>query len=315
MAFLSYNNPPTDLRDPTLLFAFAGWADAADSATHALKYMVRHLKGEKFAEIDPEEFYNFTRVRPKTKFDDDGERYIEWPANDFYAIRREDADTDLVVLVGIEPNVKWRTFCESMLEQMQSLGVTKVIQVGALMDAVPHTRDVRITGTATSPELRGMLRGIQVRRSRYTGPTGIAGVMTDTLRRAGIPTVSLWGHAPHYLQVTPNPKVSLGLVHGLEELVDISVPDEALKSQGLNFERRVEQALDGESDVLAYVEKLEAQWDSSRNETPSEIATDPEPAGSTAETGDIPDADQAVASIEEFLRQERQGDEGFKDQS
>jgi proteasome assembly chaperone (PAC2) family protein len=318
MAFLTYNNPPTDLRDPTLLFAFAGWADAADSATHALRYVVRHLKGEKFAEVDPEEFYNFTRVRPKTKFDDDGERYIEWPANEFFAIRREDADTDLLVLVGVEPNVKWRTFCQEMLEQIQSLGVTKVIQVGALLDAVPHTRDVRITGTATSPELRGMLKGIHVRRSRYTGPTGIAGVMTDVLRRAGIPTVSLWGHAPHYLQVTPNPKVSLGLVQGLEQLIDISVPDEALRSQGLNFERRVEQALDGESDVMAYVEKLEVQWDARRSERASESSADsapestdgPEPAGSGAEPGDIPDADQAVASIEEFLRQERQGDGG-----
>jgi proteasome assembly chaperone (PAC2) family protein len=314
MAFLSHNNPPTDLRDPTLLFAFAGWADAADSATHALRYVVRHLKGEKFAEVDPEEFYNFTRVRPKTKFDDDGERFIEWPANEFYSIRREDAETDLVVLVGVEPNVKWRTFCEAMVEEIQSLGVTKVIQVGALLDAVPHTRDVRITGTATSPELRGMLKGIHVRRSRYTGPTGIAGVMADTLRRAGIPTVSLWGHAPHYLQVTPNPKVSLGLVRGLEQLVEISVPDDALKSQGLNFERRVEQALDGETDVVAYVEKLEAQWDERRERRRGEASdstlADPEPAGSGAESGDIPDADQAVASIEEFLRQERQGDGG-----
>ncbi len=316
MAFLSYNNPPTDLRDPTLLFAFAGWADAADSATHALRYVVRHLNGEKFAEVDPEEFYNFTRVRPKTKFDDDGERYIEWPANEFYAIRREDADTDLVVLVGVEPNMKWRTFCQSMLEEMQSLGVSKVIQVGALLDAVPHTREVRITGTATSPELRGMLRGIHVRRSRYTGPTGISGVMTDTLRREGIPTVSLWGHAPHYLQVTPNPKVSLGLVQGLEQLIDISVPVDALRSLGLNFERRVEQALDGESDVLAYVEKLEEQWDTRRRAGRNQPSTDlfsslpSEPAGSGAETGEIPDADQAVASIEEFLRQERQGDAG-----
>jgi proteasome assembly chaperone (PAC2) family protein len=272
--------------------------------------VVKQLKGEKFAEVDPEEFYNFTRVRPKTKFDDDGERYIEWPANEFYAIRREDAENDLLVLVGIEPNVKWRTFCQSMLEEIQSLGVTKVIQVGALLDAVPHTREVRITGTATSPELRGMLKGIHVRRSRYTGPTGIAGVMTDTLRRAGIPAVSLWGHAPHYLQVTPNPKVSLSLVRGLEKLVGINVSVDALESQGVNFERRVEQALDGESDVVEYVEKLEAQWDARRNRTTTESVDEPEPAGSGAEPGVIPDADQAVASIEEFLRQERQGNGG-----
>jgi len=324
MEFLSMNNPPEGLREPTLLFSFAGWADAAESATHALRYVVRHLNGEKFAEVDPEEFYNFTRVRPKTKFDDAGERYIEWPANEFFSIRREDAATDLVVFLGIEPNVRWRTFTESLVAQVQSLGVSKVIQVGALLDAVPHTRETRITGTATSPELRGLLRGIHVRRSRYTGPTGITGVLTDALRRAGIATVSLWGHTPHYLQVSPNPKVSLRLIKGLEQLLDIHVDIEALASQGLNFERRVEQALEGETDVVAYVQRLEAQWDSSggsasaaeQSETEdsssdgTEDADRPGPAGSGAEPGEIPDADQAVRGIEEFLRQEREGDNG-----
>jgi proteasome assembly chaperone (PAC2) family protein len=320
MDFLKMNNPPEGLREPTLLFSFAGWADAAESATHALRYLVRHLKGEKFAEVDPEEFYNFTRVRPKTKFDDAGERYIEWPANEFFAIRREDAATDLVVFVGIEPNVRWRTFTEAMVAQIQSLGVAKVIQVGALLDAVPHTRETRVTGTATSPELRGLLRGIEVRRSRYTGPTGITGVLTNALNGAGIATVSLWGHTPHYLQVTPNPKVSLRLIKGLEQLLDIHVDVEALESQGLNFERRVEQALDGESDVMAYVERLEAQWDSSGGIPAAKDTTEaededptsdgPEPAGSGAEPGEIPDADQVVRGIEEFLRQEREGDNG-----
>ena len=313
MGFLSYNTPPEGLREPTLLFSFAGWADAAESATHALKYLVRHLKGEKFAEVDPEEFYNFTRVRPKTKFDDQGDRYIEWPANEFYAVRREDAATDLLVFVGIEPNLKWRTYCEAMVEQVRSLGVSKVIQVGALLDAVPHTRDIRVTGTATSPELRGLLRGIEIRRSRYTGPTGISGVLTEALGRAGIATVSLWGHSPHYLQVSPNPKVSLRLVNGLEQLLDMKINVEALESQGVNFERRVEQALEGESDVVAYVERLEAQWDAkgpsaAAGEPGAEEDDGPEPAGSGAQPGDIPDADQAVRGIEEFLRQEREGD-------
>lgn len=304
MPFLSYNNPPEGLREPTLLFAFAGWADAADSATHALRYLVRHLKGEKFAEIDPEEFYNFTRVRPKTKFDDQGERYIEWPANEFYAIRCDDAATDLIVLVGIEPNLRWKSFSNAIVDTVKELGVAKVIQVGALLDAVPHTRDARVTGTATSPELRGMLRGIEVRRSRYTGPTGISGVLTAALTQAGIATVSLWGHAPHYLQVSPNPKVSLRLINGLQKLLDIGISVEALESQGLNFERRVEQALSDEPEVMAYVQRLEAQWDSAGAEGSSE-----EPAeGSQVGDGEMPDPDQAVRGIEEFLRQARETD-------
>ena len=306
MEFLSNNTSPEGLREPTLLFAFAGWADAADSATHALRYLVRHLKGEKFAEVEPEELYNFTRVRPKTKFDDQGERYIEWPSNSFYSIRRDDESTDLVVLVGVEPNVRWKTFSQGIVDVVKELGVVKVIQVGALLDAVPHTRDTRVTGTATSPELQGMLRGIEVRRSRYTGPTGISGVLTDALKRAGIATVSLWGHAPHYLQVSPNPKVSLRLIHGLQKLLDIKISVEALESQGLNFERRVEQALADEPEVVAYVQRLEAQWDSAgARGIGTEDVTD---EGSQVAEGEMPDADQAVRGIEEFLRQAREGD-------
>ncbi len=314
MAFLSSNNPPVGLREPTLLFAFAGWADAADSATHALRYLVRHLKGEKFAEVEPEEFYNFTRVRPKTKFDDQGERYIEWPANAFYSIRREDASTDLIVLVGVEPNLRWKAFSKGIVDTVKELGVVKVIQVGALLDAVPHTRDTRVTGTATSPELQGMLRGIEVRRSRYTGPTGISGVLTEALKRSGIATISLWGHAPHYLQVSPNPKVALRLINGLQKLLDVKVSVEALESQGLNFERRVEQALADEPEVGAYIQRLEAQWDSAGAEGHATEETD---EGSQVAEGEMPDADQAVRGIEEFLRRAREGDadqEGAEDQ-
>lgn len=305
MGFLSYNNPPEGLREPTLLFAFAGWADAADSATHALRYLVRHLKGDKFAEIEPEEFYNFTRVRPKTKFDDQGERYIEWPTNAFYSIRREDADTDLIVLVGVEPNVRWKTFSNGIVDLVKDLRVAKVIQVGALLDAVPHTRDTRVTGTATSPELQGMLEGIQVRRSRYTGPTGLSGVLTDALKRAGIATVSLWGHAPHYLQVSPNPKVALRLINGLQKLLDVRISVDALESQGFNFERRVDQALADEPEVVAYVQGLEAQWDDRKKGRTSEETTGESPI---EEGGEMPDADQAVRGIEEFLRQAREGE-------
>ena len=309
MDFLSYNNSPEGLREPTLLFAFAGWADAADSATHALKYLVRSMKGEKFAEIDPEEFYNFTRVRPKTKFDEQGERYIEWPTNAFYSVRCEDADTDLVGLVGVEPNVRWKTFSKGIVDTVKALGIVKVIQVGALLDAVPHTRDTRVTGTATSQELQGMLQGIEVRRSRYTGPTGISGVLVDALKRSGVATVSLWGHAPHYLQVSPNPKVSLRLINGLQKLLDVRISVESLESQGQNFERRVEQALTDEPEVIAYIQRLEEKWDDGKRLGVSEELI----VETSDEEGDMPDADQAVRGIEEFLRQARQVDPNQED--
>jgi proteasome assembly chaperone (PAC2) family protein len=301
MEFLKSNDQPADLNDPVMLFAFSGWADAGEAATHGLRYLVRHLKGTKFAEIDPEEFYNFTRARPHTKFDDAGERYIKWPANEFFAVKHEGGGQDLVVFIGVEPNLRWRTFCESMLEVVRDLGVTKVIQVGALFDAVPHTRETRVTGTVGAPEQKSLLRGIEVRRSRYTGPTGISGVLADTLRRAGLPVISLWGHSPHYLQVSPNPKVSLRLLECLGQLEDIHLDVEPLRSQGANFERRVEQALSDEPEVIAYVEKLEAQWDSNRRRQRGGLTSGSEPG-----VDDMPDPGQAVEGIEEFLRQARQ---------
>ena len=297
MDFFKQYDPPTDLKDPVMLFAFAGWADAADSATHALRYLVENAGATKFAEVDPEEFYNFTRVRPHTKFDGDGNRYIEWPANELFLLRGGEGVSDLVVFVGVEPNLKWRTFTESLAAAVKELGVIRVIHTGALLDAVPHTREPRLTSTATSPELRGLLSGIKVRRSRYTGPTGITGVLMDALRRLGVPGVSLWGHAPHYLHVSPNPKVSLKLLSGLERLVNISVDVEPLRSQGSNFDRRVERALADEPELKAYVERLEEQWDSRWRDGP--------PEGEGAD--DMPDPGQAVLGIEEFLRQARQG--------
>ena len=301
MDFLKQYDPPADLKDPAMLFAFAGWADAADSATHALRYLVEKAGAKKFAEVDPEEFYNFTRVRPETRFDAEGNRYIEWPANEFFLLRGAEGASDVVVFVGVEPNLKWRTFSESLAAIVKELGVVRVIHAGALLDAVPHTREPRLTGTATSPELRGLLSGIKVRRSRYTGPTGITGVLMDALRRSGVPGLSLWGHAPHYLHVSPNPKVSLKLLGGIERLLNVGVDVEPLRSQGSSFDRRVERALADEPEVKAYVERLEEQWDSRQDD---ESRTD---GGD-----DMPEPEQAVLGIEEFLRQARQGGDAPK---
>lgn len=308
MEFLQQDDVPSDLNKPLMLFAFRGWADAAESATHALRYLVRHLEAKKFAEIDPEEFYNFTRVRPQTRLDSEGNRYIQWPRNRFFYHRAEAGGRDVVIFIGIEPNLRWATFTREMIRVIQRAGVTEVVHVGALLDAVPHTRRTRVTGTATSPELQAMLHGVQVRRSKYTGPTGISGVLLDGLRRAGVPSMSLWGHAPHYLQVSPNPKVSLQLLSGIEDLIEANVDVAPLKSQGLNFEKRVEQALENEPEVVAYVERLEAQWDSTHGFDDSVLPLD---LRERETPGEMPEPDQAVAGIEEFLRIQRGVDPGF----
>lgn len=305
MDFLKRLESP-NIVSPVFLFAFAGWVDAAESATHALRYLVKRLDATKFAEIDPEEFYDFTQVRPHTGFDSEGERRITWPANEFYYVKGGTEGEDLVIFIGTEPSLRWRTFCESLVEVIRDLGVARVLHVGALLDAVPHTRDTRITGTATSPELQDMLKGVEVRRSRYTGPTGISGVLMDQLRRGSVPSVSLWGHAPHYLQVSPNPKVSLRLLQAVERLLRVDINVEQLFAQGANFERRVEQALNNEPGVIDYIHRLESQWDtrvgtSTVQEGPGAGATD---------DSDMPEPEEAVRAFEEFLRQSsRRNDE------
>ncbi|MBM3939444.1 MAG: PAC2 family protein [SAR202 cluster bacterium] len=297
MEFLKHFERP-DVRNPVFMFAFAGWTDAAESATHALKYVVQQFGATKFAEVDPEEFYDFTQVRPQTGYDADGNRKITWPANQFFFWKSEGDAEDIVVFTGIEPSLKWRTFSESLVHLIKDLGTSRVVHVGALLDAVPHTRETRITGTATSPELQALLKGVEMRRSRYVGPTGISGVLMDALRRADVPSVSIWGHAPHYLQVAPNPKVSLRLVEAMEQIVRVRIDAGALRSQGASFERRVAQALLNEADVANYVRRLEAQWDRALG------------SGGTADDDGIemPDPQEAVRDLEEFLRRSRKDD-------
>ena len=309
MDFLKHYEEP-HLTAPVFLFAFAGWSDAAESATHALRYLVKRLEATKFAEIDPEEFYDFTQVRPHTGFDEDGVRRITWPANEFFYARRSPDEEDLVIFVGVEPSLKWRTFTSGLVEVVQRVGASRVLHIGALLDAVPHTRDTRITGTATSPELQELLRGVEVRRSRYTGPTGITGVLMDALRREKAPSVSIWGHAPHYLQVAPNPKVSLRLLQVVERLLHVDIDVDSLNSQGANFERRVRQALSNEPGVVDYIHRLESQWDSRVGGSAAPKSGIGEPGEGATLEGEMPQPDEAVRAFEEFLRRSsrRSGD-------
>ena len=288
---------PPELREPVFLCAFSGWADAGEAASHALRYVVEHLGARRFASIDPEEFYDFTQQRPRTSFDRDGNRHINWPANEFFAWTNKDGYPDLVVLIGIEPSLRWRAFTTQIVDLVKEVGVSRVIQVGALLDAVPHTREPRITGTALAPELRPLLEGLELRRPRYTGPTGITGVLGDALRRRDVPFVSVWGHAPHYLHVSPNPKVSLSLVGAVEHLLHLGVDVEQLRSEGSTFDRRVAQALASEPEVREYVEKLEIQYDN-------------RVAAKSAESIDMPAPEDAVHDMEEFLRSLRRPSKG-----
>ena len=173
------------LRNPVLILSFAGWNDASEVATTAVRFLVSRWEAKKFADIDAEDFYNFARVRPHVRIEEDFNRTITWPENAFYYHVDPLLDRDFVLLLGIEPNLKWRTFGEEIVEVCRRVGVTSALSLGGLVADVPHTRSPRITAFSSDPDLVERFPELSIRRSRYEGPTGIVGVLSDALRRVG----------------------------------------------------------------------------------------------------------------------------------
>jgi len=281
-----HKNPKHKMR--TMVVAFAGWPDAAESATTAVKHLVRKLPAAKFAEIDPEEFYDFTNVRPQSLVNEEGEREIHWPTNDFYSYAPDDGSDGLVLYVGTEPNLKWRTFSGILINVAEMCGVEMVVSLGALLDAVPHTREPLITGNANAPGLSQKVEWLGIRSSGYQGPTGIHTAFMRACVTQGLSHASIWGHSPHYLTSSPNSLVSHALLARLRTLVEIDVDLDELRELGEAFSSDVTKAVNSQADVTAYVRKLEERFDAS------------EP-----DTGEIPSPDTMVAELEEFLRSQR----------
>ena len=293
MDHLSVQALPQGLRRPILIMAFPGWNDAAEAASTAVRYLATSFQAEKFAEIDPEEFYHFGLTRPlvRNKGDGPGEREIVWPATEFSVTRSSALPRDLIVGVAAEPHLRWKTYCATVLELARQCGVTLVLTLGALLAEVPHTRPVRLSGTATDPELRGLLG---TRPSRYEGPTGIVGVLNIVCRERGLPTASLWANVPHYISGIENPKATLALVKRVLTLLtvtaDLSDLDEAVKQ----FDQNLAEIVRQNAKIAGYVAKLER-------------AAPEEEEAQAAGTGqsDLPPASELVAEIEQFLRQQR----------
>ena len=206
-----------------LVIVFSGWADAAEGATSAIKFLQRKLYAKKFAEIDPEEFYDFSQTRPNTTRTKDGRRRIHWPVNEFYSWAAEGSDKGTLFYLGVEPNLRWRTFCQEITSLAQQHGVKTVVHLGALLDAVPHTREVRLTGSSTRPELQKYLTDSGVNASNYQGPTGISSVLLESFANAGIEYASIWGHTSHYLQAAPNYRVAHTLLKHFRGILDLPV--------------------------------------------------------------------------------------------
>lgn len=244
--------PLARLRDPILVLCYAGWSDAGEAATHAGRYLAESLSMEKIAEIDPEEFLDFTVVRPHTRWRG-GEREIVWPGFQLYAHRSPLAPRDLVIGVGVEPHTRWKTYCASMLDFLRKTRIQTVVMLAALFDEVIYSQPVPVSGFST--DAAGAER-LGLSASRYEGPTGIVGVLGDALHRQGIRTVSLWARLPHYVSQTPYTRGSLALLQRFESLAQYPLELGGLEKQALEFDVSVSEMISNDPQLSAYVREL-----------------------------------------------------------
>ncbi|MGH9264009.1 MAG: PAC2 family protein [Acidimicrobiales bacterium] len=246
------------LRRPVLVAAFEGWNDAADAASTAAGYLRDRWSARPFASIDSEEFYDFTSTRPQVRLVQGITRRIEWPSTDFFAAPLPGTSRDVVVLLGHEPQLRWRTFSDQVLGVAKQLGIELVVTLGALLADVPHTRPVRVTGTAADAEL---VRRLHLTRSTYEGPTGIVGVLHDAFSRAHLPSASLWAAVPHYVAATPSPKAALALVERVASLLSTTLVTADLQVAAADYDRQVSEVVAADDDIAAYVRRLEMGGD------------------------------------------------------
>lgn len=242
------------LRDPILIAAFEGWNDAADAASGAVEHLEDVWDAQPFAAVDPDEYYDFQVNRPLVTIDELGARQITWPTTRISIARLEHGGRDAILIRGIEPNMRWRAFCDELITLGQALKVSTVVTLGALLSDTPHSRPVRITGSAIDPATAALLG---VESSKYEGPTGIVGVFADAAAQAGWPAVSFWAHVPHYAAQPPCPKATIALLHRVEDFLDIPIALGSLPEDARAWEHGVDELAREDSEVAEYVQSLE----------------------------------------------------------
>jgi len=282
------------LRRPLLIMAFAGWNDAAESATTAARYLGQLWPSRPLAAIDPEEFYHFGLSRPYVRFKSGSrhEREIVWPVTEFSLAQPPALDRDLIVGVAIEPHLKWRTYCGAVLRLARACSASLVLTLGALLAEVPHTRAVRLVGGAGDPELAARLG---IRPTRYEGPTGIVGVLNTLCREQGVPTASLWANVPHYISGIENPKAALALVRRVLSLLNAEADLTDLEEATRQFEQNLSEIVSQNAKIADYIRRLERRRaDEEEEEEAPEAAEPPD---------ELPPSSDLVAEIERFMRQ------------
>jgi proteasome assembly chaperone (PAC2) family protein len=277
-----------ELRDPVLVAAFRGWNDGGQGASLAAGYLAKAWGAERFAEIDAEDFYDFQATRPMVTLDDGETRKLEWPDNGFFHASVPGSNRDAVILIGTEPNLRWRTFSGLVLGLAQELGVDRIVTFGSLLADVPHTRPAPVTAAATDPQ---MVEELGLEPSRYEGPTGIVGVLLDAARKASIPSLSLWAAVPHYVSLAPSPRAALALVNRFGELMQLDIDTEDLETASDEYSEQVSEAVSTDADTAAYVEELERRVDL------------------LSEEEDLPSGDTLAAELTRFLRERDEQEE------
>ena len=270
------------LQSPLLVVAFEGWFDAGECATGAIQWIIDHYEARRVARIDPEEFFDFQENRPLVEIGEDGERRIRWPSIDAHVIENDLAH-DLVVLSGLEPRMRWRTFCESVVEIARDTKCEMVVTLGAMVAGIPHSRPSAVQGSAASAELA---RRLGLDRPSYQGPTGIIGTLHDALDNADLPVISLRVGVPHYVAGPPNPKGTRALLAEFEKVTGVRTEYADLDASVLEWEQRVSDAVEQDPEIIGYVRQLEEEAD-------------------RAEATDLPSGDDLAAEFQKFLREER----------
>jgi predicted ATP-grasp superfamily ATP-dependent carboligase len=246
-----------DLVDPVMLCAFEGWNDAGDAASGAVLHLEDVWSATQIAEIDPEDYYDFQVNRPEIVLED-GARTVVWPTTRISVARIPLATRDVVLVHGIEPSMRWRSFTQELLGAARDLGVEMVVTLGALLADTPHTRPVPVSGTSSDPDIAARM-GYEP--STYEGPTGIVGVLQDACTKAGIPAVSLWAAVPHYVAQPPCPKATLALLGRIEDLLDVPVPLGDLHEEARAWQLGVDELAAEDDEIQAYVRQLEEAVD------------------------------------------------------
>ena len=289
-----HGEPPSNL--PTMVVAFGGWVDAGEAATGALRYLVRQLKAEPLAEIDPEEFVDFTTIRPVVRLSAEGQRRIRWPRIAFWTWQPPEDSAGLLLFRGVEPQQRWRTYATLLLDVAARCGVQRIVSLGAVLAAVPHTRPLYVTGSSTEPAWHARLEacGIRTRHARYEGPTGISTVVMDAATRRGLSALTLRGQAPHYLGGVTNPAVRRALLTTVAHLLDLELDVTPFEAAVRAFRTQCDKAVAQDAAVQAYVRQLEQDYDAPEDEAPYPRRDD-----------DF-NPEQLMHELEDFLRQERE---------